>query len=92
MINEIDGTITLTNENNEQIKVQALFSFEMPEFKKKYIVYTLNPDATLDEVNVLISEINYDTLEIKSIPEDEKSAVIEFYNSAKQMLLSEDGE
>jgi len=38
----------------------------------------------------LISEINPDTFEIKSIPDDEADSVMELYESAKQMILNKE--
>ena len=39
---------------------------------------------------MLISEIDYDNNEIKSIPEEEMPTVLEIYNAAKESLLNEE--
>ena len=89
MIDNLNGTITLTDENNEQVVVQTLYTFELPEYKKKYIVYTIDPKEDDEDINVLISEIDYDTLQIKKIPDSEIDDVIRVYNETKEMLLEE---
>lgn len=88
MINN-DGSITVTNEEGKELKVYVLFNFEVVEFKKKYIAYTTNMDSESNEVDVLISEIDYDTYEIKSIPVEDMEHVLEIYKNIKESLLAE---
>ena len=89
MINEKEGTIIVTDENNNQIKVQIIFGFSVPEYNKNYIEYTTESDLDQEEINILISEYDGNTYEIKSIPEEEMEKVLDFYNSAKEMILSD---
>ena len=86
MINSNDGTITVLNKDNEFVKIQIIFSFEIPEFKKRYIAYTYEANKESDEIDVLISEMDWDTYEIKNIPKNEIDLVLEYYNNAKLLL------
>ena len=76
-----EGTITVVDENNNSIKAQYIFNFEIPEFNKKYLVYTLDANGENNQVEVLISEIDYETNQIKSIPEADLETVMECYNN-----------
>lgn len=90
MINQETGLINITTESGKTLDVQTIFEFEVPELKKKYLAYTLEANSPMDEINVLISEFDYDTNEIKSILENEKEVVLEFYNAAKEAILNDD--
>lgn len=89
MINEKEGFAIVTDDAGNQIKVQVIFGFEVEEYNKNYIVYTTESDSSSDEINVMISEFDKKTYEIKSIPEDEMNTVMEFYNNAKNIILNE---
>ena len=90
MINEKEGTIVVVDEENNQLKIQVLFSFEVPDFKKNYVVYITDTDFNRDEIDVLISEYDSETYEIKSIPQDEMSVVLEFYKAAKDIIIGDE--
>lgn len=79
--------ITIQNENNEAIIVEVLFNFKIDKIAKEYIVYTLNDDNVSEEVNVFISEIEYENNVPKVVPikDDEKEMVLLFYNSIKNV-------
>lgn len=89
MIKE-DGSLTVVDEENNSITVYILFAFEVPELRKKYIAYTLDNNVESEDINMLISEIDYDNNEIKSISEEEMPTVLEIYNAAKESLLNEE--
>lgn len=86
-MNENPGFISVTDENNNKIEIQVIFGFEIPEYKKSYVVYTTESKSPQEEINVNISEYDNNTYEIKSIPEDELDFVMESYNNAKSMIL-----
>lgn len=79
---------TVINENNEQVTVEILLGFEIEEFGKRYIAYTLNDDGVSESVNVFISEIVSDgeQLKVGSIKEEEKETVLIFYEAAKETM------
>lgn len=85
-----DGSIIITDENNNTKKVQLIFNFQIPEFNKSYIVYTFDEDKSGDEIDVIISEFDSISNEIKSIPEDQKDVVYTFYEEAKKKILGND--
>ena len=89
MVNEKNGTITLQDENGNDVVVQVVLEFELPELKKKYLAYTKDANTDKDIIDIFISEFDYDTNELKSIPEDEYKDVIECYNNIKESLLEE---
>ena len=89
MINKEDGSITIINDKGNYIKVYLLFGFEVESLHKKYIAYTSNANSDSDTVNVLISEIDYETNKIKSIPVNEMKTVMQMYNEVKKSLLSD---
>ena len=89
MIDERNKIITLVDENNKEIKVRVMFEFEVEELNKKYIVYTPDFDTEGSECNVIISEFDSNTYEIKPIPDKEKEFVLECYTKLKESLLSD---
>ena len=89
MINKDEGSITVFDEDNNSTKVHFIFDFEVPEFNKRYLVYTLNANSQTEGVDILISEIDFNTYEIKSIPEKDLTTVIECYNNIVNMMTNE---
>ncbi len=90
MNNEKPGLISVTDENNNKIEIQVIFGFEVPEYKKSYVVYTTESQSPNEEINVNISEYDNNTYEIKSIPEEELDFVMECYNNAKTIILEKE--
>lgn len=84
------NNILLKDENGNDINVEILLSFSIEEYNKNYIAYTLNDDDKASSVAVFISEVDYENKKILSIPANQKEAVLEVYNNAKQMLLEEE--
>ena len=80
----MSNKITFERENGEAISIEIILSFEIEEFNKKYIVYTLNDNGKDEEVDVLISEVENNR--IKSIPKDEIDKVLEYYENAKKLV------
>ena len=74
---------TYRNENNELITVEVLILFNIEKTGKSYVAYTINDDGISENVNVFISEIEYngDVPRIVPIKEDEAEMVLMFYNS-----------
>ena len=80
----MSNKITFERENGEAISIEIILSFEIEEFNKKYIVYTLNDNGKDEEVDVFISEVENNR--IKSIPQDEIDKVLEYYENAKKLV------
>ena len=82
---EIKTVKVVTNENGEEIRIEILFGFDVPEYGKHYVAYTINDDGVSEHVNVLLAE--YDgNFQIKSIPFEEREEVVAAYESMKQII------
>ena len=92
MIDRNEGIIKVLDSINNERTVNVIFSFEVPEFKKRYIAYTFEAESDKEDIDVLISEMDYDTYEIKKIPIEEIDLVLEYYNTTKELLLKKEGE
>ena len=76
--------VTYDRENGETITIEIILSFEIEEYNKKYIVYTLNDNGEDEDVDVLISEVKNN--KIINIPNDEIETVLEYYENAKKLI------
>ena len=82
--------ITVTTEDNRVLEINVLLMFELPEFKKKYVLYSLENNSNNEDVTMFISSINTRTNEIKEINNSEIDVVINVYLELKKELLKED--
>lgn len=80
----MNNRITFDREDGETITVDVILGFEIEELNKKYIAYTLNDNGEDEDVDVLISEVENNSL--KSIPDEEINIVLEYYNGAKELV------
>ena len=80
--------ITAVNENNNKIIIEILLGFKIEEIGKEYVAYTINDDTLSEDVEVFISEIDYNSSLPKIVPikEDEKEIVLLFYNNIKKSI------
>lgn len=82
--------ITVTTEDNRVLEINVLLMFELPEFKKKYVLYSLENNSNNEDVIMFISSINTRTNEIKEINNSEIDVVKNVYLELKKELLKED--
>ncbi len=82
--------ITVTTEDNKVLEINVLLMFELPEFKKKYVLYSLESDSNNEDVTMFISSINTRTNEIKEINNSEIDVVKNVYLELKKELLKEE--
>ena len=82
--------ITVTTEDNRVLEINVLLMFELPEFKKKYVLYSLENNSNNEDVTMFISSINTRTNEIKEINTSEIDVVKNVYLELKKELLKED--
>ena len=82
--------ITVTTEDNRVLEINVLLMFELPEFKKKYVLYLLENNSNNEDVTMFISSINTRTNEIKEINNSEIDVVKNVYLELKKELLKED--
>lgn len=85
----MNNVMRVYNENNEEIEIELLFNFRVEEYKKEYVVYTINDDNISEKVAVYISELNREKNKLISISEYHKEAVKIFYEQAKNMILNQ---
>ena len=60
-----NNIIIVTNEEGKSLEINVLLIFELPEFRKKYVTYTMDSENDVDNTTMFISEINSTTNEIK---------------------------
>lgn len=82
--------ITVTTEDNRVLEINVLLMFELPEFKKKYVLYSLENNSNNEDVTMFISSINTRTNEIKEINNSEIDVIKNIYLELKKELLKED--
>ncbi len=72
----------VTLENGEQATIEILLGFDIVEYNKHYVAYSINDDDESETVNVIIAE--YADGEVKSILPDEREEVLAAYEMAKK--------
>jgi uncharacterized protein YrzB (UPF0473 family) len=82
---EVKTVKVVTNEDGEQVRIEILFGFDVPEYNKHYVAYTINDDGESEHVNVLLAEYDGE-YNIKSIPFEEREEVVSAYESMKQII------
>lgn len=82
--------ITVTTEDNRVLEINVLLMFELPEFKKKYVLYSLENNSNNEDVTMFISSISTRTNEIKEINNSEIDVIKNIYLELKKELLKED--
>ena len=86
----MDNYVIVKDENGNDIKIEVILDFGVEEYNKEYIAYTLNDDGVSETKAVFISEIDPETKKLKSIPFDQKDAVMQAYEAAKELVEEDD--
>lgn len=86
----MNNYVIVKDENNNDIKIEVLFSFRVDEFNKEYVAYTLNDDGISETEAVFLSEINPITKKLISIPFEQKEFVLQVYNETKNMIMNDE--
>jgi uncharacterized protein YrzB (UPF0473 family) len=85
MENELDyNTKTVFKEDGTELTIDILLGFDVPEYNKHYVAYTINDDGEAEYVDVLLAEYDGE-YNIKSIPFDEREEVVAAYQEAKRL-------
>ncbi len=87
---ERKDVMTLLNDEGKEVVVKILFSFVVEGTNKAYIVYTFDSRSEKEVVDVLISEVDMETRQIKEIPEAEIATVKEYYEKVKNGLINKE--
>ena len=75
----------VTLDDGAQVTIEILLGFDIPEYNKHYVAYTVNDDDQSEQVNVLLAEYDGE-YNIKSIPFEEREEVVAAYETAKNLL------
>lgn len=84
-----NNIIIVTNEEGKPLEINVLLIFELPEFRKKYVIYTMDSENDVENTTMFISEINSTTNEIKQIDEDEIETIKKVYLELRKELLKD---
>ena len=84
--------VTIQNEQGENINISVLGSFEIPDLKREFMMYSMvdeNKDNSLGAV--LIGELlkDGDKLQVVGIPDEEKEMVVAYYNEISEQMGGE---
>ena len=76
--------ITITLGNGEEATIEILLGFDVVNYNKHYVAFTLNDDDQSENVNVILAE--YADGQVRSILPDEREEVVAAYEEAKKLL------
>lgn len=76
--------ITITLGNGEEATIEILLGFDVVNYNKHYVAFTLNDDDQSEHVNVILAE--YADGQVRSILPDEREEVVAAYEEAKKLL------
>ena len=84
--------VIIQNEQGENINISVLGSFEIPDLKREFMMYSMvdeNKDNSLGAV--LIGELlkDGDKLQVVGIPDEEKEMVVAYYNEISEQMGGE---
>lgn len=86
---EMDNNIKkVVQEDGTEITIDILLGFDIPEYNKQYIAYTIDDDGESEHVNVILAEYDGE-YNIKSIAFDEREEVVAAYEEAKRLAKEE---
>lgn len=91
-MDELDNNVkTVTREDGTQVTIDIILGFDIPEYNKHYVAYTINDDGVSEHVNVLLAEYDGE-YNIKSIPFEEREEVVAAYEEAKRIAKEDNQE
>lgn len=76
------------NDENEEIKIEMLLTFDVDTINKRFVAYTIDDDERSSVQNVFISEIESsdDNPKVLPIKEEDKEIVLMSYNQIKKSM------
>lgn len=89
------NVLKYTDANGENINVENIGFFTIPELEKEYIMYSLMDDNEQNDMgHVLLGEVvrNEDNIQILGILSEEKDLVVAFYNEISKQIGGENYE
>lgn len=67
--------LTITNENGQSVEAEKIIAFEIPDFGRKYIIYTFNEVDTNGLAKLYVCQIESEengTMKLKGIETDDE--------------------
>ena len=84
--------VTIQNEQGENINISVLGTFQIPDIKKEYMMYSMVDENDSNSLGaVLIGELlnDEDKLQVVGIPEEDKEMIVAYYNEISQQMGGE---
>ena len=84
--------VTIQNEQGENINITVIGTFEIPDLKKEYMMYSMEDENEENSLGaVLIGELlkDEDKIKVAGVPEEEKEMVVAYYNEVSEQMGGE---
>lgn len=84
--------VTIQNEQGENINISMIGTFEIPDLKKEYMMYSMVDENEENSLGaVLIGELlkDGDKIKVAGVPEEEKEMVVAYYNEVSEQMGGE---
>lgn len=84
--------VTIQNEQGENINITVIGTFEIPDLKKEYMMYSMEDENEENSLGaILIGELlkDEDKIKVAGVPEEEKEMVVAYYNEVSEQMGGE---
>lgn len=84
--------VTIQNEQGENINITVIGTFEIPDLKKEYMMYSMEDENEQNSLGaILIGELlkDEDKIKVAGVPEEEKEMVVAYYNEVSEQMGGE---
>lgn len=84
--------VTIQNEQGENINITVIGTFEIPDLKKEYMMYSMEDENEENGLGaILIGELlkDEDKIKVAGVPEEEKEMVVAYYNEVSEQMGGE---
>lgn len=84
--------VTIQNEQGENINITVIGTFEIPDLKKEYMMYSMEDENEENSLGaILIGELlkEEDKIKVAGVPEEEKEMVVAYYNEVSEQMGGE---
>ncbi len=84
--------VTIQNEQGENINITVIGTFEIPDLKKEYMMYSMEDENEENSLGaILIGELlkDEDKIKVAGVPEVEKEMVVAYYNEVSEQMGGE---
>ena len=84
--------VTIQNEQGENINITVIGTFEIPDLKKEYMMYSMEDENEENSLGaILIGELlkDEDKIKVAGVHEEEKEMVVAYYNEVSEQMGGE---